>query len=208
MATKKKKIRQFLNQNSTISTIAAVALLVAALGAIVVQLREEEYEYEPVPVWYYDLNTGELFVAKSDRIPPIEAPSGRLPSGMPAGVRAHVFSCGDCENPDERFLGFLEMYTKEVRDQLTNPEQPDQGPDSEPITQMRIEEGHLIRSAPKKGKTGGLGPQSRGDDEDAKWVPMESQQGYKIQRQVQERCGDKEDVYPEPCRPDAGGGDA
>ncbi|MBA7477059.1 hypothetical protein ES707_12457 [subsurface metagenome] len=58
--------------------------------------------------WFYDLNTGKLFVAKSKLIPPIEAPSGPLPDGSLAGVKAHVFTYVYEPNESERFIGFLE----------------------------------------------------------------------------------------------------
>jgi hypothetical protein len=63
--------------------------------------------------WFYDLNTGKLFVAKSKLIPPIEAPSGPLENGKPAGVKAYVFSYKYEPNESERFIGFLETFTPE-----------------------------------------------------------------------------------------------
>jgi len=47
--------------------------------------------------------------------PPIETTSG-----PGTGVRAWVFSCGDCANPDERFIGYLEKMhpnTKKFMDE-------------------------------------------------------------------------------------------
>ena len=55
---------------------------------------------EPEKVWFYDLNTKELFTAKRSKLPPIKAPSGPLPDGTPAGVRAYVFNEND-PNQDE-----------------------------------------------------------------------------------------------------------
>lgn len=60
--------------------------------------------------WYYDLQAGKLFVAWLES-PPIEAPSGKLPDGKPAGVRAYVFSCGDCAVSEERQVLWLETFT-------------------------------------------------------------------------------------------------
>ncbi|MFB0524031.1 MAG: hypothetical protein ACETVZ_00700, partial [Phycisphaerae bacterium] len=67
-------------------------------------IRLEDYK----KAWFYDLNTGKLFVAESDQIPPIEAPSGPLPNGRPAGVKAYVLSYVYDPNESERFIGFLE----------------------------------------------------------------------------------------------------
>ncbi len=62
--------------------------------------------------YYYDLNTGKLFVAATDDFPPIEAPSGPAPDGRKAGVRAYVFSCGDCDDPTKRFIGYVMRRTE------------------------------------------------------------------------------------------------
>lgn len=52
----------------------------------------------PMPdVWYYDLNTKDLFAGKADSTPPIKAPSGDLTgaaAGTAAGVRALVVKDG------------------------------------------------------------------------------------------------------------------
>ena len=58
--------------------------------------------------WYYDLNTGKLFIAEKGREPPIEAPSGPLGDGKPAGVRAYVLSYVYEPNESERFIAFIE----------------------------------------------------------------------------------------------------
>lgn len=60
------------------------------------------------PVWFYDVNTGQLFVGRSKHGGPIPAPSGPLPDGGPAGFRAHVYSYVLEPNESELFVGFLE----------------------------------------------------------------------------------------------------
>lgn len=90
-----------------ILTAGSILLLVVIA---VVQLLPDK----PTPVrvldrvWYYDLNTGRLFVAGTGLTPPIEAPSGPLATGAPAGVRACVLAYADDPNESERFIGFLE----------------------------------------------------------------------------------------------------
>jgi hypothetical protein len=59
--------------------------------------------------WFYDLNTGKLFTAGSELAGPIEAPSGPLADGKPAGVKAYVFSYTYNPAESELFVGFLEM---------------------------------------------------------------------------------------------------
>ena len=68
---------------------------------------------KPKKVWFYDLNTKKLFVANGDNIPPIDAPSGKLADGRPAGVRAYVFSYVDDPKESECFIGYLEKFTPE-----------------------------------------------------------------------------------------------
>jgi hypothetical protein len=58
--------------------------------------------------WFYDTNTGKLFVAGSGQAGPIEAPSGPTPAGEPAGFRSHVYSYVLAPQESELFAGFLE----------------------------------------------------------------------------------------------------
>ncbi|MCP4449841.1 MAG: hypothetical protein GY809_00145 [Planctomycetes bacterium] len=43
-------------------------------------------------IWFHDENTKQLFKTSSKHPGPIKAPSGPLPNGSPAGLRAHVYS--------------------------------------------------------------------------------------------------------------------
>lgn len=89
-------------------TIASLAvLLLIVIWLLIPGERTLEYE-EPEKAWFYDLNTDKLFVAKSNLVAPIEAPSGPLPDGRPAGVKAYVFSYAAEPNESNRFIGFLE----------------------------------------------------------------------------------------------------
>ena len=66
-------------------------------------------------LWFYNEVTGQLFSASDLSIPPVETVSG-----PGTGVRAWVFSCGDCSNPDDRFIGYLEKMhpdTKRLMDE-------------------------------------------------------------------------------------------
>ena len=88
-------------------TAASVLVLVVTIGLLMPGEAVKVKEYDKG--WFYDLNTGQLFVAKSDAVVPIEAPSGPLPNGKPAGVLAYVFSYVPEPNDSQRFIGFLEM---------------------------------------------------------------------------------------------------
>jgi hypothetical protein len=58
--------------------------------------------------WFRDTNTGELFLARSNKVGPVPAPSGPTADGQPAGFRAHVYSYVLDPNEDDLFVGFLE----------------------------------------------------------------------------------------------------
>jgi hypothetical protein len=66
-----------------------------------------------VKVWFYDLNTNQLFASTKNMIAPIKAPSDK--DGELSGVKAYVYSCEACDDPEKRTIIFLEKYTPEVK---------------------------------------------------------------------------------------------
>ncbi len=111
-------LREWLNCNPRIvvcvTCVCVLIFLVVVIGILIPDKPPKIEEYKKT--WFYDLNTGKLFVAKSDLFPPIEAPSGPLPNGKPAGVRAYVFSYSNNPNESNRFIGFLEKLTPQGRE--------------------------------------------------------------------------------------------
>jgi hypothetical protein len=94
---------------SAILLLGVIAFLVTlTLPEKVVQVDKSEKQ------WFYDLNHQSLFTVKSGQLPPIEAPSGPLANGAPAGVRAYVFSYSDDPNTTDTFIGFLEKIDPNV----------------------------------------------------------------------------------------------
>lgn len=59
--------------------------------------------------YFYDMDTGKLYVDSAMKNPPTKAPSGG------EGVIAHVFTCADPADESKRFIGFLEKYTPEYQ---------------------------------------------------------------------------------------------
>ena len=111
VAAKLLDVRRWINRQDRriiigITVVAVVVLLIVVISFLSGPEAPEVKEFKKA--WYYDVNTGKLFVAKSSLIPPIEAPSGPLPDGRAAGVRAHVFTFAAEPNESERFIGFLE----------------------------------------------------------------------------------------------------
>lgn len=103
-------VKEAINDHPRIALIAAV-LVVLLLGTVVSRLVRKVAEHRPRAdkrAWFYDLNTGQLFVGSGQEIGPIKAPSGPLPDGEPAGYRAYVYSYLRDPNEAERFVAFLE----------------------------------------------------------------------------------------------------
>jgi len=151
--------RRWVNDNPALVMIVTCASVLLLL-LVVVWLSWPEQLPEVVEVkneWFYDLNTGELFTAKKGLTPPIEAPSGPLPDGKPAGVRAYVLSYVDDPNEAERFIAFLEIADPQATNDV--PDRP--GPKLTPA--QRWGRGRLLRRL-----------------NDKKWVPGDSPQGQAI----------------------------
>ena len=102
--------RKWINNNPKfVVSVAALSLIILIL-AIIPLLRTEKIDpIKPTDnEWYYDLNTNELFIAPKGLPVPTEAPSGSLPNGKPAGVRACVLSFALEPKESETFIGYLE----------------------------------------------------------------------------------------------------
>ena len=120
--------------------------------------------------WFYDLNTGDLFLAPADSEDPIRTTSGDF-EGHPAGVRAMVFSCGSCNKADERFVGWLEM--------------PDPG-----LSARQID---VAESLPGEDAPSGLLIRSEKGDQ---WYPFESVEAAAIMQAAQSVCREGEQLRP------------
>jgi len=103
--------RKWINDNPTLAIRVSIASFVA-MAIVIVWLLWPSSEYKaavpPTKAWFYDLNTEKLFTAKAGLTPPIAAPSGPLPDGQPAGVKAFVLSYVAEPNEAKRFIGFLQ----------------------------------------------------------------------------------------------------
>ena len=93
-----------------------LTLLLVVLAVVLFLVARKPASGRPEgQLWFYNEITGQLFAASDLSIPPI-----KTTSGPGTGVRAWVFSCGDCANPDERFIGYLEKMhpnTKKIMDE-------------------------------------------------------------------------------------------
>ncbi len=166
-------VREWLNQNPSVTTIGAIVLLGLCLWFIIHQLSTGPGSELNPRAYYYDLNTGELFVDDSSKFPPIEAPSGPDPDGQPAGVRAIVFSCSSCDDEDSLWVGYLEKFA--------NP--PTRRESGSAADEAALGATAMLVRAPDGGK----------------WVSDQSMVGAQIMNAVGKKCG--EGVKPIQCEP-------
>lgn len=99
--------------NNTVKLGAAVVLLLAAAGLVAYQMAGGAPQTSAG--FFYDLETGKRFASQLGGVPPIDAPSG--PGN---GVRAEVFACGSCDDADAQFIGWLERYPADAKQQLVS----------------------------------------------------------------------------------------
>ena len=150
-------IREWVNQNPKIIfgvTCASILILLIAFLALLTPGEKTKRFADHKPAWFYDLNTGQFFWAPRDSVPPIEAPSGPLPNGAHAGVKAYVFTYSNDPNESELFVGFLET---------TDPNAPKEAPG----TTRQWGRGNLIRRPT-----------------DQQWIPGNSSEGRAILREI------------------------
>jgi len=104
------KLRRWINSNpKPVVGMAVLSFLLFAAIAVNIALPEKRVEITAgEKAWFYDLNTGKLFTAGSEPGGPVEAPSGPLADGQPAGVKAYVFSYSYNPKESDLFVGFLE----------------------------------------------------------------------------------------------------
>ena len=156
--------------------IAIIVVALALVGTIGWFMMGEGGGDGPKSLWFYDLNSGELFVGPVASLPPIEAPSGDLKgaaAGTPAGVLASVISI---EGDSEKKVAFLQAYTPDAK-QLIEASRNAQG--GAPADYDKIMKGTLVALPPAK----------PGDA--ITWVPMSSPDGYKITRAMETLAGGK-----------------
>lgn len=149
-----------------IAATVSVVLLVLSLG--LVARRVWRYPApRPPQAYYLNLQNGELFAAVP-ALPPIIAADGGQ------AVRAYVFSCTGCDDPQARRTLYLEMYTEDAKAQFTASERDQNS--------AVIVQGHLVSAY-----VPGADPQ---------WVPASSPQGVAIARAPWQQCAN-----PVECKP-------
>jgi len=93
-------IRTTLNENPIATTIVVTVIAALACLVIIWRIAGGDGGGGEAAHYYYDRNTGKVFVRESETSP-MAAPSGETPDGQPAGVRAWIFACGQCQGSYE-----------------------------------------------------------------------------------------------------------
>ena len=165
------KARDWMNNNSSIVTVASVVILVGALAFLVSRTRRGGGG-QVGDAWYYDTVTKEYFTDKTTKVAPFTRTNGN------EAVRAHFFTCGECTDKlkadgGERFVGYYEKYTPDVKAKL------EENTQSFMIYEMAFQ-GRLYS---KDGK---------------KWVAADKPEGIAITSDLQKQCPPKKLRYCPP----------
>jgi len=181
-------MRDWMNNNPAIVTIGAVLVLVVCLVLIIMRVTGGNPSRN-MDLYFYDRNTEKVFVATSKQDPPIETDSGSY-DGEPAGVRIHIYGCGECDEnfegmtPEqieeaEGMVGYLEKYTPDAKEamQADNNGQPNY---------ESIRRGHMVRPF---------------DGDEGDWVQSESEDGLDITQRAQSGRNCPEGQHAIPCQP-------
>jgi hypothetical protein len=156
--------------------ILIIVIALAVVGTVGWFAMDDGGGQGPTKLWFYDLNTGELFPGDVAELPPIVAPSGDMKgaaAGTAAGVLASVIRI---EGEQDRKIAFLQLYTKEAKE-LIAASRSNQS--SAPADYEKIMSGTMVALPPAK----------VGDV--IKWVPMSSPDGYKITMAMDTIAGGK-----------------
>jgi len=176
-------MRKWLAEHPAVVVIAFI-LVVCIAGGLIWSSQRGPAAPKVVSFYFYDMATKELFAAPSTSIPPIAAPSGGADGDK--GVRAYVFSCGDCGNAAERTIGWLELYTPEAKKKLEplfGPNRSEFGPTSpEEVPGLLSANDHLIASV-----------------DGVNWLDAKSLGATNIRQDARKPCASGE--RPKECRP-------
>jgi len=150
-----------------LASVAVIAFSVVRLGTA----SANDTRHIP-SAYFYDLDTGKVQVA-----PVAQAPRQSTAEGTQLVVRAHVFSCGTCDNAAQREVRYVERMSAEAQAISVR------GPQDEA-------EAKLLREAVDLAVVV--------DGEVTRWYPLHSKQGKAIIREARGGC---EQSHPLECIP-------
>jgi len=157
----------------TTATVALLGLL-AAIGFLVFQ-QVTKNQRPKGDLWFYNLKTDKLFPVSDMTLPPIDTESGPQ-----TGVRAYVYSCGECTE-SEQFIAYLESMMPATKQAVEQQIKRTGAPTGIGAALEKNEGGLLVRAV-----------------EGTQWVPQLSPLGQQIMEvgRLQGGC-----PHPRPCIP-------
>lgn len=172
-----RRVQAWINENSTIATLVAFVCIVIAVYAIYRVATPTSRVRTPWPAVYcYDLNTGKLFTAPRNKLPPFPTSSDDASSERPAGVWAQVYSCGDCANEADRFVGWLEKFNDETKaslQEMLNTLGDNHG-ELNPLDALNLwDQSGLLIASPSDAET---------------WIPQTEEDAHNLQHKARSRC--------------------
>lgn len=156
-------LREQIQSHPIVTVVITVVVLVVA-GMVVFRSSGRGSRRPIEHRYFYDLSAGEVMVMKN-QLAPVTTASGAQ------AVWAEVFSCGGCDDPSQRFVGFLEKASDELRQDMNKPV-AEQNPDL-------FMSGMLVALPPEKP---GDAPQ---------WVPRSAPAAMRITESHMNRCPDR-----------------
>jgi hypothetical protein len=188
----RKKIDEVLYRSPAATLVlSGVVLLASSLflyWQVTGTIAREGWKSKASNAYYYDLSSNKLFVHIDSDVPPIVAPEQT--EGDPMGVRAHVFSCGKCDEPSSLYVGFLEMYDPKT----------DAGKQFRIFRELLASKGPSAEAAEAEDKAEAGRLVSRGAGES--WVQADSEAGQRVIANGARDCESGE--APKPCGPPVG----
>ena len=165
------KARDWMNTHSAPVTVVMVVMLIGSVAFMVSRGRGGGNN-QAGEAWYYDTVSGDYFTESTTKIAPFKRENGN------EAVRAHFFTCGECtpqtkEEGGERFIGYYEKYTDEMRAKLQENTQ----------AMMLYDMAFQGRLYSRDGK---------------KWIAAEEPEGTAITADLQQKCPPKKLRYCPP----------
>jgi hypothetical protein len=120
----RQKIVGAIEKNKAMSIGLSLAAMLTGVTVIHFHLSasDEEVDDNRTPVWvekprevyFYDIDTEAVFAHSLANPPPIHTPT-QQPTDQPHGLRAYIYSCGECA-PQNWYIGHLETFDPVARE--------------------------------------------------------------------------------------------
>jgi hypothetical protein len=175
------KLREKLNDNPAITTAGAALVLTVCVGLLIWQFMGGQGSSQS---YYLDLNTNEIFVAKT-ALPPVEAPSGKTDEGELAGVAARIFACGQCSGS---YAGMTPQQVADAGAELSSLQRRPDAPQQAENSNSNMPAGLAAAFRTEVALPG-----------DREWAKINSDAGQQI---IQSNLNCTEDQSVTPCHPE------